>query len=219
MKHEWRKKEKGIYLPKNTPTVYEDREKKYFTVCGEGHPDSEAFQLNIELLYALSYSIRMMPKSGVTREDYFEYTVYPLEGIWDLDEEGRKLDYLDKNHFVYQLMIRQPDFVTEELFRSTVESVRAKKKHLPVDSAKFEVLADGSCVQMMHHGSYDDEPKSFSIMEKYCEENGLRRLDKRHKEIYISDARKTPSDQLKTVLRFKVARVELVLMNHYDIEI
>jgi hypothetical protein len=219
MKHEWRKKEKGIYLPKNTPTVYEDREKKYFTVCGEGHPDSEAFQLNIELLYALSYSIRMMPKSGVTPEDYFEYTVYPLEGIWDLDEEGRKLDYLDKNHFVYQLMIRQPDFVTEELFRLTVESVRAKKKHLPVDSAKFEVLADGSCVQMMHHGSYDDEPKSFSIMEKYCEENSLMRLDKRHKEIYISDARKTPSDQLKTVLRFKVARVELVLMNHYDIEI
>ena len=219
MKHEWRKKEKEIYLPKNTPTVYEDREKKYFTVRGEGHPDSEAFQLNIELLYALSYSIRMMPKSGVTPEGYFEYTVYPLEGIWDLDEEGRKLDYLDKNHLVYQLMIRQPDFVTEELFRSTVESVRAKKKHLPVDSAKFEVLADGSCVQMMHHGSYDDEPKYFSIMEKYCEENGLMRLDKRHKEIYISDARKTPSDQLKTVLRFKVARVELVLMNHYNIEI
>ena len=164
MKHEWRKKEKEIYLPKNTPTVYEDREKKYFTVRGEGHPDSEAFQLNIELLYALSYSIRMMPKSGVTPEGYFEYTVYPLEGIWDLDEEGRKLDYLDKNHLVYQLMIRQPDFVTEELFRSTVESVRAKKRHLPVDSAKFEVLADGSCVQMMHHGSYDDEPKSFSIM-------------------------------------------------------
>jgi hypothetical protein len=219
MKHEWRKKEKEVYLPKNTPTVYEDSEKKYFTVRGEGHPNSEAFQLNIELLYALSYSIRMMPKSGVTPEDYFEYTVYPLEGIWDLDEEGRKLDYLDKNHFMYQLMIRQPDFVTEELFRATVESVRAKKKHLSVDLAKFEVLADGSCVQMMHHGRYDDEPKYFSIMEKYCEENGLRRLDKRHKEIYISDARKTPSDQLKTVLRFKVARVELVLMNHYDIEI
>jgi hypothetical protein len=57
MKHEWRKKEKEVYLPKNTPTVYEDSEKKYFTVRGEGHPDSEAFQLNIELLYALSYSV------------------------------------------------------------------------------------------------------------------------------------------------------------------
>ena len=29
-----------------------------------------------------------------------------------------------------------------------------------------------------------------------------------------STSEKKPSDQLKTVLRFKVARVELVLMNH-----
>ena len=81
-------------------------------------------------------------------------------------------------------MIRQPDFVTKELFRSAVESVRMKKKRLPVDLANFEVLADGSCVQMMHHDSYDNLLKHFSIMEKYCEENGLTRLDKRHKEIY-----------------------------------
>lgn len=59
---------------------------------------------------------------------------------------------------------------------------------------------------MMHHGSYDDEPATFSIMEKYCEENGLIRIDKRHKEIYISNARKTVAKKLKTVLRFKVQK-------------
>jgi hypothetical protein len=206
MKYEWRKKEKEIYLPKNIPTLYDDTEKLYITVKGEGHPDSDTFRSNVELLYALSYSIRMLPKSGVAPFGYYEYTVYPLEGLWDLDEVGRKLSYLDKNHLVYQLMIRQPDFVTEELFRKTVENVAAKKKDLSVESAYLEKLADGLCIQMMHHGSYDDEPKTFSIMEKYCEEHGLTRIDKRHKEIYISDARKTASEKLKTVLRFKVSK-------------
>ena len=89
---------------------------KYFTIEGKGNPNKEGFQTDVEALYSLSYAIRMMPKKGITPEGYVEYTVYPLEGIWDLDEEGRKLDYLDKDHLVYKLMIRQPDFVTEKLF-------------------------------------------------------------------------------------------------------
>jgi hypothetical protein len=206
MKYEWRKKDKEIYLPKDSPTMYNDTEKLYITVQGEGHPDSDAFRSNIELLYALSYSIRMMPKSGVTPVGYYEYTVFPLEGIWDMNEEGRKLDYLDKNLLVYQLMIRQPDFLTEEIFRAAVDIVSVKKKHLAVETAKLERLADGLCVQMMHHGSYDHEPETFSIMEKYCMEHGLTRIDRRHREIYISDASKTVPEKLKTVLRFQVSQ-------------
>ena len=151
----------------------------------------------------------MVPKSGYTPQDYHEYTVFSLEGIWDLDEEGRKLDYLDKNHFVHQLMIRQPDFVTKELFQRAVESVRAKKKQLPVDTATFEPFSDGLCVQMMHHGSYDKEPETFSTKEKYCEEQDLIRIEKSHREIYITDARRTAPEKLKTVLRFKVSEVKM----------
>jgi len=57
---------------------------------------------------------------------------------------------------------------------------------------------------MLHLGSYDDEPKSFSIMDDYCSQNNLRRMTKIHREIYLSDARKIQPDKLKTVLRFKV---------------
>jgi len=206
MKYEWRKKEKETYLPKNTPAMHIGIERMYITVEGEGHPGSDAFRSKIELLYALSYSIRMMLKSGVTPNGYFEYTVFPLEGIWDLNEEGRKLDYLNKNHFVYRLMIRQPDFMTEELFQAAIENVSAKKKHLAVESAKFERISDGLCVQMMHLGSYNDEPETFSIMEKYCDVHELTRIDRTHKEIYISNASKTAPEKLQTVIRFKVSK-------------
>lgn len=208
MKYEWRKKDKEVYLPPTKPTIFADTEKLYITVDGKGNPNGPEFEKDVQILYALSYTIRMMPKKGIIPEGYYEYTVFPLEGIWDLDEEGRKLDYLDKDHLVYKIMIRQPDFVTEEVFAKAVELTKEKKKDLAIDKARLETIADGLTVQMMHIGSYDDEPESFAIMEKFCEENGLRRIDKRHREIYISDPRRVSPEKLKTVLRFKVEKIE-----------
>lgn len=206
-KFEWRKELKDFYLPKKQPMFIEVPEMKFFTIEGSGNPNSEQFNELVEVLYGLSYAIRMMPKKGITPEGYFEYTVFPLEGHWDLDEEGRKLDHLDKDHFVYKLMIRQPDFVTEDLFQYAIDHLKGKKPKLPVDLAQFETITEGPCVQVMHIGSYDDEPKTFQLMEDYCIEKNLRRAEKTHKEIYISDPRKTAPEKLKTVLRFKVERL------------
>lgn len=207
-KYEWRKELKELYLPKKEPTKIEVPKMQFFTVEGSGDPNtSKQFKGNIEILYSLSYAIRMMPRQGITPEGYFEYTVFPLEGHWDLDEEGRKLDYLDKNHFVYKLMIRQPDFVTEDLFQYAINRVKDKKKNINLDTAKFEVITEGLCVQAMHIGSYDKEPKTFELMEQFCSENKLKRIEKTHKEIYISDARRTSPERLNTVLRFKVAEL------------
>lgn len=73
MKYEWRKMDKELYLPKVKPTILLDEEKQYFTVEGKGNPNKEGFKKDVELLYALSYQIRMMPKSGFTPEGYYEF--------------------------------------------------------------------------------------------------------------------------------------------------
>lgn len=203
-KYEWKKQDKELYLPKNTPALIEVPKMRYFTIEGAGNPNGDNFNKDVEALYALSYSIRMIHKKGIVPEGFYEYTVFPLEGVWDLDEEGRKLDYLDKEHLVYKLMIRQPDFITEELFDYALESVAKSKPKLCLDKVRFEEIEEGLCVQSMHIGSYDEEPKTFALMEKFCLENKLTRIEKTHKEIYISDPRKTEPDKLKTVLRFKV---------------
>ena len=205
-KFEWRKHLKELYLPGKQPTTIDIPAMKYFTIEGSGNPNSERFKEFIEPLYSMSYAIRMMQK-GALPEGYFEYTVFPLEGIWDLDEEGRKLDYLDKDHLVFTLMIRQPDFVTEELFTYALHSVKKKKPELHVNKVEFETIEEGLCVQVMHIGSYDNEPETFALMEQYCSQHNLKRTEKIHKEIYISDARKTAPEKLKTVLRFKVAEI------------
>ncbi|AMC94460.1 hypothetical protein AOC36_10890 [Erysipelothrix larvae] len=201
MKHEWRKEEKSIYLPKQKPELIEVPKMKYLTISGQGNPNDPGFQKHIEALYPIAYAIRMMPKSGVTPEGYFEYTVYPLEGVWSLTEKGIEMDHLDKNELMYTIMIRQPDFVTHEVFQSALLKAKSKNDNPLFDDVKFEEIEDGLCVQMMHLGSYDDEPQSFEIMAQYMAENGLERTTKMHKEIYISDFRKVAPEKLKTVLR------------------
>lgn len=205
MKFEWRKEEKNLYLPKQKPEIINVPRQKFFMVSGKGNPnDNEEFSEKIGALYSLSYAIRMMPKNGFTPEGYFEYTVYPLEGVWDLTEEGRKMDTLHKNELVYTIMIRQPDFVNEDIVKRAFEVAKKKNTNQYLDDVVFDSMEDGLCVQMMHVGSYDDEKQSFDLMKDFIAEKNIERESLIHREIYISDFRKVEKEKLKTVLRFKI---------------
>ncbi|NIK72189.1 MULTISPECIES: GyrI-like domain-containing protein [unclassified Paenibacillus] len=206
MKYEWKKNDKPLYLPKNVPSVIEVPAMNYFMLKGKGNPNHSEFVEAVGALYSLAYTVKMLPKKGAAPERYYDYTVFPLEGIWDLEEEARQAAVLDKDKLIYTIMIRQPDFVTEALAQEVIEAVSKKKPHPLLSNVAFGKLEEGLCVQMMHRGPYDEEPASFEKMEQYCEEQGLKRISKLHKEIYISDARRTQPDKLKTVLRFQAGR-------------
>lgn len=204
MKYEWKKQDKGLYLPKERPEALTVPSMKFFMLEGRGNPNGEEFGEAVGVLYSLAYAVKMLPKKGVTPEGYFEYTVFPLEGVWDLAPEARGLDKLDKNSLIYTIMIRQPEFVTEEIAKAALGSVEKKRKHPMLSHVSFGNIEEGLCVQMLHIGSYDSEPSSFERMEDFCKASGLERVSKIHREIYLSDARKTTAEKLKTVLRFKV---------------
>lgn len=204
MKYEWRKVERLVYLPGEKPEKIVVPEFKFITIKGEGDPNGPDFSERIEALYSISYAIRMMPKKGITPDGYFEYTVYPLEGLWDLSEAGRGMGRLDKSELVYTIMIRQPEFVTEEVFNLALEIAKKKGNVKFLDELKLQNIEDGPSVQMMHVGSYDDEKKSFDLMKEFIAENGLRLKTMVHREIYLSDPRKSEPDKLKTVLRYMV---------------
>jgi hypothetical protein len=103
-------------------------------------------------------------------------------------------------------MIRQPDFLTDELFKGFVERTSKKKPNPYLEKLTFDDIADGLCCQAMHIGSFENEPESFDKMEAFCEENGYARSDLTHREIYLSDPRKTEASKLNTVLRFSVEK-------------
>ena len=202
MKREWRKHEKSLYLPKASPEIIEIPELKYLVLSGEGNPNDAFFSEYIGALYAVSYAVRMSYKSSEVPEGYYEYTVYPLEGVWDFINPNLK--QFDKNNLKFDLMIRQPDFLTEEMTQVYIESAFKKKKNPLIKAISFKVYSEEKCVQMLHLGPYDDEPKSFEQMKVFCESNGLVRTSNTHREIYITDVRKTAPEKNKTVLRYGV---------------
>jgi len=208
MKHEWKKSEKQFYLPKSIPEFISIPKFKFFTIEGSGNPNDEFFGEYIAVLYSLSYGVKMSLKKGIEPKGYFDYTVYPLEGVWDIKEEARKsfTGTINKNDLVFKLMIRQPDFVDNDFALQILNQVKKKKPNALLDKVQFEEIIEGDCFQMLHLGSYDSEPASFKLMEDVTENEDYRRKSKIHREIYLSDARKVAPDKLKTVLRFNVEK-------------
>ena len=204
MKHEWRKHEKSLYLPKATPDLVEVPAQKFFMINGQGNPNGEEFAERVKVLYSMAYAVRMIPKGGVTPPGYVEYTVYPLEGVWSLTEKGRKLKELNKDEFLYTIMIRQPEFVTKEVAQMALEKVMKKNPHPFLEQVYFQTSEESLNIQMLHIGPYDEEPKSFAKMDEFAQKNNLLRIEKEHREIYLSDARKAAPEKLKTVLRYRV---------------
>ncbi len=203
VKLDYKKAYKELYLPKKNPVIVTVPPINFVMIDGEGNPNGEEFVLATGALYSFSYGVKMSYKSKDVPIGYFDYVVSPLEGVWDLVD--KTLSPTDKNNFKYKIMIRQPEFLTTDLFERFLSETKKKKPNSYLDRIEYGTISEGLCCQMLHIGSYDDEPESFDLMEQFCKENGYKRISKTHREIYLSDPRKTEKSKLKTVLRFKVA--------------
>jgi hypothetical protein len=204
-KIEYKKAYKELYLPKSSPAIIKVPPINFVMIDGQGDPNNEEFSIVIGALYSFSYSVKMSYKSKNVPEGYYQYTVFPLEGVWDLID--KTVSAKVKSNFAYTVMIRQPDFLTEELFEYFLAETKKKKSNIYLDKMKYGTITEGLCCQMLHVGSFDNESDSFEWMEQFCEENGYRRISKIHREIYLSDPRKVDSSKLKTVLRFQVEQI------------
>ena len=207
MAFDFKKEYKEFYMPKNKPEIVNVPAMNYIAVRGKGDPNEEngSYQKAISILYAVAYTLKMSYKTNYKIDGFFEYVVPPLEGFWWQNHTDR-IDYTDKSLFNWISVIRLPDFITKKDFDWAVETAQ-KKKNIDCTSAEFLTLEEGLCVQIMHLGSFDDEPQSVSIMNEYIENNGYENdiNEKRlHHEIYLSDARKVPTEKWKTVIRHPI---------------
>ena len=209
MAFDFKKEYKEFYLPKNTPGIVTVPEMNYIAVRGQGDPNAEdsEYKRSIELLYGVAYTIKMSRKGSRQIEGYFDYVVPPLEGFW-WQEGVLGIDYARKESFRFISAIRLPDFVTKDDFNWAVESA-ARKKKTDFSAVEFMTYDEGLCVQCMHIGPYDNEPGTVALMHRYIEEQDYS-LDineiRLHHEIYLSDARRTAPEKLKTVIRHPICR-------------
>ncbi len=209
MSFDFKKEYKEFYLPKSIPSVITVPEMNYIAVRGKGDPNDEngEYKNTIGLLYGIAFTIKMSYKGAHKIDGYFEYVVPPLEGFWR-QNGAQNIDYSHKERFDFISVIRLPDFVTKADFDWAIEEASKKKKQ-DFSKVEFFTYDEGVCVQCMHIGSYDDEPKTVALMHEYIKANGyeLDITDKRlHHEIYLSDPRKCEASKLKTVVRHPIKR-------------
>lgn len=203
-KVDYKKDFKHLSFPKPAPNIVEIETLPFAMVSGSGNPDGAEFSQAVEALYSFSHAVKMSYKNDDSPAGYYDYTLFPLEAIWDL--VVRLKPPTEQDDLEYTIMMRQPDFLTGELFAGFLERVKKEKSNPFVERLAFGNVTDGVCCQMMHLGKVADEPESLAKMEAYCVENGYVRISTRYREIYLSDPRKTEPSQQRTVLRFPVLK-------------
>jgi len=210
MTFDFKKEFKEFYLPRAKPEIVNVPKVNYIAVRGKGNPNEEggSYQKAVGILYAVAYTLKMSYKTDYKIDGFFEYVVPPLEGFWWQDGiDG--VDYSDKSSFNWISVIRLPDFITQENFNWAVETA-SKKKKIDCSSAEFLTINEGLCIQIMHIGSYDDEPASVKLMDEYLKENGYSNdinQSRLHHEIYLSDPRKAEPEKWKTVIRHPIKKL------------
>ena len=209
MAFDFKKEYKEFYMPKCKPEIVTVPKANYIAVRGEGDPNEEggAYQAAIGVLYSVAYTLKTSYKTDHKIDGFFEYVVPPLEGFWWQDGIAG-VDYSKKSAFHWISVIRLPDFVTEADLAWAVDTA-SKKKHMDCSSAEFLTIDEGLCVQILHVGPYDNEPDTVAVMDAFLAENGYANdlSDTRlHHEIYLSDARKTAPEKLKTVIRHPIRK-------------
>ncbi len=211
MAFDYKKEYKEFYMPRSKPSIVCIPPMQYLAVRGKGDPNVEggAYKASIGLLYGIAFTIKMSKLGDHKIDGYFDYVVPPLEGFWWQDGM-RGVDYVHKEEYCWVSLIRLPDFVTRADFDWAVAEATQKKQS---DYSRVELLPyhEGLCVQCMHIGSYDEEPKTVALMDAYLDENGYETdiTDTRyHHEIYLSDARRVAPEKLKTVIRHPIRKKE-----------
>ena len=207
MAFDYKKEYKEFYLPPRKPGIVTVPEMHFIAVNGKGdlnEPEGE-YKAALGMLYAIAFTIKMSYKGSHKIEGYFPYVVPPLEGLWR-QGDGGMIDYAHKENFEWTSMIRLPEFVTREEFDWAIREATEKKKQ-DFSKVQFFTYDEGTCVQCMHIGSYDEEPETIRLMQEYVKEQGYEEdfSDSRlHHEIYLSDPRRAAPEKLRTVVRHPV---------------
>lgn len=179
---------------------------KFIAIQGKGDPNQEDFPKDVSALYTMTYAVKMSYRHANPPKYYYPYTIFPMEGVWDLVDYSKPST--DKSNFKYTLMIQQPDFLTKELFDAFHERMKVKKPSDALVKVSYVEYNEGLVCQMLHKGSFDNEPKTFAMMESFVNSQGYKRISKLHREIYYSDPRRTAPEKLKTLLRFQIEKIK-----------
>ncbi len=191
---------KQEYRKPRSPILVDVGPAHYLVARGAGGPGGATFQKRIEALYGMVYTVKFTLKEAGR-----DFVVGKLEALYGVDGQGaEELGALPKEEWRWRMMIRVPTFVDDSDLAAAREALRGRGKQGDFDAVQLETIEEGSCVQVLHVGPYEEEGETLAKMDAFCEEEGLTATGWHH-EIYFSDPRRVPPERLKTLLRRPVS--------------
>ncbi|MFC4555582.1 GyrI-like domain-containing protein [Georgenia faecalis] len=178
---------------------------QFLMIDGHGDPNtSTAYQDALTTIYPVAYALKFLSKGELGRD----YAVMPLEGVWWSADMAAFTTARDKSRWSWTMLIMVPDWITPDHLDTARTTVTRKGGAPALDALRLERFDEGLSVQTLHVGSYDDEaPVLEEMHHRFIPGHGLRMTGKHH-EIYLSDARRTPPERRRTILRQPVARAD-----------
>lgn len=196
------KKYKAYYSAKNQPQLLEIEVAQFLSITGKGDPSEKPYLDSVQALYATAYAIKFLNKAAGK-----DFVVAKLEGLWNFDEEkypGLSMHEapvkVPRSEWKYRMLIRMPEYVTQEQVNASTRQVVEKKQILLAADVELYHMEEGKVVQMLHTGPFANEPETLQKMMDFIQENRLQKNGCHH-EIYLSDFNKTPAEKLRTILR------------------
>jgi hypothetical protein len=191
LKHLYRPSAKGFVVVDVPPL-------QFLMLDGHGDPNTaQAYQDALQALYAVAYKLKFLSKRRLEKD----YVVPPLEGLWWAEDMDSFTVQRDKSAWDWTMMIMQPEWITPELFEEAVRQAGEAKAPPALPKLRMETYHEGTSVQILHVGSYDDEgPVLQRLHHEFLPQNRLEPAGKHH-ETYLSDPRRVAPEKLKTVLR------------------
>lgn len=188
---------KTYYKAGTKPELVEFSSASYLTIEGRGAPAGDSFVSKVEALYPLAYGIKK-----VCKQQGHDFAVPKLEGLWWVEGDAPATE-VPRSEWCWKLLIRMPDFVTEDIVKSVQPDVAQKKNNDLIGEISFEKFSEGKCAQVLHVGPYLSEPETIAALTDFIKESGLS-VNGLHHEIYLSDPRKTAPEKMKTLIRYPV---------------
>ena len=196
------KTDKIYYKAKTTPEIVFIEKANYISLTGKGDPSGKDFSEKIQALYTTAYVIKFMQKAMNN-----DFVVPKLEALWSFDNEKYASVSMDeapqkipRSEWNYRIMIRMPDFVTQEQSEEAIAIAANKKQNALAKTIEFFEMEEGKVIQVLHIGPFETEPQTLKKIQEFSTENNLQQNGLHH-EIYLSDFRKTAPEKLKTILR------------------
>ena len=193
------KKELAAYsAPRGRFELVEVPPQRYLMVDGHGDPNSSADYADaVSALYGVAYKLKFLSKLELERD----YVVMPLEALWWSEDWAAFTTERDKSRWSWTVMNLVPVWIPDDLVQRARDSSAARGGGPALDRLRCEELAEGTCVQTLHVGSYDDEaPVLDELHRRFIPGQGLR-MRGLHHEIYLTDPRRSAPERLRTILR------------------